>query len=98
MITRHVHAGGRAKPCLRLASNSSALRAARLQLRRKGPVLIRAGVVDTILKPLTQSGQVPLMRGLDYSRNSMLQWHSNQLLNDQRGVCPAGRSGNSMTA
>ena len=62
MHARHTHAGvqAQAKPCLRSTFQCSQLKAAKVQRQRRGPSIVRAGVVDTLLKPLTQSGQVSL--------------------------------------
>ena len=64
MHARHIHAGAQAKPCLRSTSFCTRLQPAQVQRRHRGPTTVRAGVVDTLLKPLTQSGQVPLSSNL----------------------------------
>ena len=57
MSTLRMHA--HAKPCLYATPAFTMLQPARLQPQRRRYTAVRAGVVDIILKPLTQSGQVP---------------------------------------
>jgi len=89
MHTRHVHAGAQAKPCLRSTFRCSNLQPAKVQRQRRGPSIVRAGVVDTLLKPLTQSGQVPLFcdlpTALPCTAPRLPRRHNKQLIADRAG-------------